>query len=131
MTKNFLYSLLCQCSIPLNGVTLTPATKIDNYRSYFETILAYDSDAAASHLTNALWYMDDGGLLPCDPAAADAENKVFITRWDQIKQSKEVQLYGKIHSDICNVPLYLVPGVRMQIKFSTAMSDLYLMNKDG
>jgi len=31
-----------------------------------------------------------------------------------------VQLYGRIHSDICIVPLYLVPGVRMQIKLTKA-----------
>jgi hypothetical protein len=30
----------------------------------------------------------------------------------------------KIHSDVCNVPQYLLPGVRLQIKFSKAKSGL-------
>ena len=131
MTNNFLQSLFSQCSIVLNGVTITQATKLKNYRSYFETLLTYGSDAAAMHLTNAFWYLDVGDVLPCDPTAADAENKVFITRWNRIKQSKEVQLHGRIHSDICNVPLYLIPGVRLQIKLSKAKPSFYPMNIDA
>jgi len=131
VTNNLLHSLFSQCSISLNGLTITQATELYNYRSYFETLLTYGSDAATTHLTNAFWYLDDGDLLPCDPTAADAKNKGFITRWKRIKQSKEVQLSGRIHSDICNVPLYLIPGVRMQIKLTKAMPSLYLMNKDA
>jgi len=131
VTNNFLHSLFSQCSIALNGVTITQATELYNCRSYFETLLTYDSDAAAMHLTNAFWYLDDGDLLPCDPTAADAKIKVFITRWNRIKQSKNVQLYGRIHSDICNVPLYLIPGVRIQIELTKANPSFYLMILDA
>jgi len=93
--------------------------------------LTYGSDAAASHLTNAFWYLDDGDLLPFDPTAADAKIKGSITRWNRVKQSKEVELFGRIHSDICNVSQYLIPGVRLQIRFTKARSNLYLMNKDA
>jgi len=110
-------------------VTITQAAELYNYLSFFETILTYGSDAATSHLTNAFWYLNDGNLLPCYSTAADAKNKGFITRWDRIKQSKEVKLYGRIHSDICNVPLYLIPGVRLQIRLTKAKSCFYLMNK--
>jgi len=92
VTNNFLHSLFSQCSISLNGVTITQATELYKYRSYFETLLTYGSDAATTHLTNAFCYLDDGDLLPCDPTAADAKNKVFSTRWKKIKQSKEVKL---------------------------------------
>jgi len=130
VTNNFLHSLFSQCSIALNGVTITQATELYNYHSFFETILTYDSDAATSHLRNAFWYLDDCDLLPCDPTAADAKNKGFITRWDRIKQRKEIQVYGRIHSNICNVPLYLIPGVRLQMRLTKAKSSFYLMNKD-
>ena len=48
-----------------------------------------------------------------------------------MKQSKEVQLYGRIHNDICNVPLHLVPGVRMQINLTKAKTIYSLMNNDA
>ena len=88
VNNNFLHSLFSQCSIALNGVTITQAAELYNYRSFFETILTYGSDAATSHLTNAFWYLDDGDLLPCDPTAADAKNKGFITRWNKINRAR-------------------------------------------
>ena len=109
-TSNLLHSLFSQCNIALNGTTITPATDLYNYRSYFETILTYGSDAAVSHLTNAFWYLDDGDLLPCDPTATDAKNKGFIARSNRMKQRKEIQLYGRLHNDICNVSRFLLPG---------------------
>jgi len=105
MTNNFLHSLFSQCSIAINGVTITQSSELYNYQSHFETLLTYSNDAAATNLTNAFWYLDDGDLLPYDPTAADAKSKGFITRWSKRKQSKVVQLYGRIDSDICNVPL--------------------------
>ena len=48
VTNNFLHSLFSQCNITLNGVTITPATDLYNYRSFLESILTYGSDAAIS-----------------------------------------------------------------------------------
>ena len=131
VTNNFLHSLFSQCSITLNGVPITQASELYQYHSYLETLLTYGSDASTSHLTNSFWYLNDGDMLPCDPTAEKTAttNNGFITRWNRIKQSKEVQLYGRLHSDYCNVPLYLVPGVRIQIKLTKARPNFYLMNK--
>ena len=85
VTNNFLHSLFSQCTIALNGVTITQAAELYIYRSFFETILTYGSDAAASHLTNAFWYLDDGDLLPCDPTAADAKKQRFHHEMEQDK----------------------------------------------
>jgi len=82
VTNNFLHSLFSQYSIALKSVIIIQATELNNYRSYFETLLTYGSDATATHLTNAFWYLGVGDLLPCDPTAADAKNKDFITQWN-------------------------------------------------
>jgi hypothetical protein len=34
------------------------------------------------------------------------------------KQSNELELYGKIHAELFNVPQLLVPGVQLKIKFT-------------
>ena len=97
VTNNFLHSLFSQCIIALNGASITQASELYRYHSYLETLLTYGSDAAASNLTNAFWYLDNGDMLPCDPTAAQTgtTNKGFIARWNRIKQSKEIQLYGR------------------------------------
>ena len=64
VTNNFLHSHFSQCSIALNGVNITQATEIYNYRSYFETLLTYGIYTAATHLTNGFWYLDGGNLQP-------------------------------------------------------------------
>jgi len=79
VTNNFLHSLFSQCSIAPYGVTITQASELYKYRSYFETLLTYGNDAASTHLTNAFWYLYNGDLLTCNLTAADAK-KVFITR---------------------------------------------------
>jgi len=71
-------------------------------------------------------------MLPCDPSTADktaaATNVGFITSWDKKKHSKDVQLYGRLHRDNCNVPKFLLPGVILHIKWTKARSSFYLMN---
>jgi hypothetical protein len=133
VTNNFLHSLSNQCSIALNNVCVTLSTELSNYRSYLETLLTYGNDAAQTHLTNAFWYLDNGDMLPCDPTAAvtATTNGASKVRWDKIKPSKDVELYGRIHSDICNVAQYLIPGVGLQIKFTQAHQNLFLINNDA
>jgi len=50
---------------------------------------------------------------------------------EQDQTEQKFQLYGRIHTQIRNVPLYLIPGLRMQIKLTKAKSSFYLMNKDA
>ena len=70
-------------------------------------------------------------MLTCDPTATytDTTNKGFIARWIKIKQRKEVQFYGRLHSYLCKVPLYLLPGIRLQIKLTKARPSFYLINE--
>jgi len=37
-------------------------------------------------------------------------------------------MYGRIHSDICNAPLYLLSGVKIQIKFTKAKQAFFLIS---
>ena len=48
---------------------------------------------------------------------------------EKTKAEQEVQLYGRLHSDICNVPRFLLPGIRIQIRLTNAGTSFYLMNK--
>jgi len=127
-TNNFLHSLLIQCTIALNGVDITQSGVLYNYRAYLETISSYGNDAASSHLTNSYWHKDAGDMPPCNPTKADSTNTGFIERWKKQKQSKKFEMYGRIHSDPCNVPKFLLPGVSLQIKFKNAKPSFYLMN---
>ena len=81
VTNNFLQSLFSQRTVSLNGTTITQSTEIYNYRSLLETLLTYGNDAATTHLRNAMWIMDDGNMVACEPTSDDvSNNKGFVTR---------------------------------------------------
>jgi len=93
--------------VSLNGTTITQSTELYNYRSLLETLLTYGNDAATTHLKNAMWIMNAGNMVACDPTSDDASNnKGFVTRWSLTKKSREIELYGRVHTDFCNV-LYI------------------------
>jgi hypothetical protein len=39
-------------------------------------------------------------------------------------------MHGRLHAEICNVPRFLLPGVRMQVKLTKAKPSFYLMHTD-
>ena len=45
--------------------------------------------------------------------------------------SRDVQHLGRLHTDLCNVPLFLLPRVPLQIKLTRARPSFYLMNKSA
>ena len=79
-----------------------------------------------------MWNMVAGNMVACDPTFDDeSNNKGFATRWSLTKKSQEIDIYGRVYTDFSNVPVYLLPGVGVQIKFTKARTGFYLMNKDA
>jgi len=71
-------------------------------------------------------------MQPSDPTAEMhtlATNDGFIARWSRLSGSRDVQIFGRLHTDLCNVPLFLLPRVPLQIKLTKARPSFYLMNK--
>jgi len=57
-------------------------------------------------------------------------NGVLITRWDKLSGSKELQVFGRLHSVLFNFPLVLLPGVNIKIKLTKARTSFYMMGKE-
>jgi len=134
VTNNLLQSLFSQCTVVLNGTTFTQSSEHYNYRSNLETLLTYGTDAAATNITNVYWYRETGDMLPCDPTSVTVPAMTcwgFITRWDKLSASKDLLLFGRLHSDLFNVPLVLLPGVSLQIRLSKARPSFYMMSKEA
>ena len=112
VTNNFLRFLFSQSNITLNCVTITQGSVHYHYHSYLETLMTYGTDAAPIHLSSAYCYLDTD---PSTENLTATTNRVFITLWNRLCTSTEFQLLGRLHSNIFNVPLYLMPGVRLQI----------------
>jgi len=59
---------------------------------------------------------------------AETTNGGFIDRWRKMKESQTIEMYGRIHSDICNFPLYLLPGFKIQIKLTKDRPAFYFVS---
>jgi len=71
-------------------------------------------------------------MNPCDPIAEkhnSSKNNGFIALWIELSGSRDVQLFGLLHTDMCNVSLFLLLRVQLQIKLSKAPPSFYLMNQ--
>ena len=100
---NFLHSLFSQVDVSLNGTSITNSTNTYGYRAYLESLFTYGPAAKESQLTAALFYKDEAGKMdkynPMEAAAAD-RNKGLVARTAFISESEEVDMIGRIHSDI-------------------------------
>ena len=91
VVNNLLHSLFNQCTVVLNGTTITQSGEHYDYRSYLDTLLTYGIDAAATRLTNAYWYRVNGDMMPCDPTTATVTavtNRCFITHLAPVKSCR-------------------------------------------
>ena len=129
--KKFITFLFEQYNISLNGITVTHAANLYYYRAFLETLLSYGNEAAESRLPNAFWYRDTGDHVVCNATEAltSSTNTDLLARYDRLKQSKEIEMVCRLHTDICNFPKHLLPGDRMQIKLTKANREFYLMSE--
>ena len=96
---------------------------------YVETLLTYATYAADSHLKVANWQLEEGNLLVGDCSKPnEVSNMGFLARWNHVKKSLEVHMYGGLHADICNVPTHIINGVKMKKKLTKAKPAFYLLS---
>ena len=132
VANKLIHSLFSQCNVSLNSVAVTLSREHYIYRLFVETALTYGTDGATSHSTDTNFYPDLCEMQLCDPIIEKYSantNEGFISRWSSLIGSSGVQIFGRLHTDRCNVPLNVLPSVRHYIKFKKPRPNIYLMNK--
>lgn len=127
--NNFLHSLFSQVDVSLNGTLITNSTNTYAYRSYLETLLSFGESAKKSHLTAGLFYKDVAGKMDvANPAAVgDDRNNGLTKRAAFTERSREVDLIGRVHSDIFFQERYMLNEVTTRIKLSRNKDAFCLM----
>ena len=121
-----LQSLFSQVDISLNDKLVSQSSNTYAYRAYLETLLNYGVSASSSHLTTALWYKDTAAHMDANDITGD--NAGLEERSEYTKESKTVDLIGRIHSDIFFQEKYLVSGVNVRIRFVRSSNAFVLMS---
>ena len=130
--NNALHSLFSQIDVSLNGTLITDSTNTNGYRAYIEDLLSYGSAAKKSQLTCALFYKDTAGKMDSnDPTADDDANDGLVTRASFTTGGKEVDLLGRLHTDIFFQSRYLLNEVNTRIKLSRSKDSFCLMSSSA
>jgi hypothetical protein len=128
--NNFLRSLFSQVDVSLNGTLTTSSMKTYAYRAYIETLLSYGADGKTSQLTRvALFYKDEAGKMDKpNPLAANAadRNSGLASRQAFAAESHEINMIGRIHTDICFQDRYMLNEVNTKIKLIRSQDVRFL-----
>lgn len=111
----WLHSLFSQVDISLNETVITDSTLTYPFRAYIETALSYGSDAKKSHLTAALFYGDTPGHLNDTKGTGNVGLK---SRAKRTAGSKTVDMYGRLHTDICAQDRFILNGVDVKFRLT-------------
>ena len=120
----WMHSLFSQVDVSLNDVLVTPSENTYPYRAYIETMLNYGREAKQSYLTGALWYRDSTNHF--DETAGD-ENKGLRSRREIASRSKEVDMMGRLHTDMCHQERYMLNGVDIKVRLVPSKNEFHLM----
>ena len=122
----FLHSLFSQVDISLNGTLITASTNTYPYRAMLETLLSYGEDAKRSQLTSALFYKDKAGAMDSVTVEGNT-NDGFMKRRALARESREIDMMGRIHADIFFQDRYMLNEVGVKIKLSRSKNNFCLM----
>lgn len=126
--NNWLHSLFSQVDVSLNNVLISPSENTYPYRAYIESLLNYGQDAKEGHLTASFYYQDSPSHL--DDTGGNDNNGLRIRR-QLAARSHQIDMIGRLHSDIMNQDRYLINGVDVKIKLSPSKPTFHLMAADG
>ena len=113
---NFLHTLWSQCDLYMNGSLVTPSNADYAYRAYIETLLSFGKEAKESQLSSVLWYRNTSGHFD----EKTDTNVGFTRRKAMAAQSSEIEMLGRLHTDLTFQNRYLLSGVEIRIRLIRA-----------
>lgn len=123
----FLHSLFSQVDVSLNGTQITSSMNTYPYRAMIESLLSYGGDAKESQLTSELFYKDTAGRMDSVDFQEAGRNAGLYKRSRFTNASTEVDLMGRLHSDIFFQDRYMLNEVATKIKLVRSKKEFVLM----
>lgn len=124
LVNNILHSMIQQVNVSLNGKNISMPDNNYAYRAYIESLLNFGNDAGKTHLETCGWIADSKAV---DNLANLDGLKL---RTEKTKNSKILEVVGKIHADMLNQPLLLLNNVDVRISLSLHKPEFFILGAD-
>lgn len=123
----FLHTLFSQVDIALNDTLISASENTYPYRAYLEATLGYSPSAKKGHLTASLFYRDSTNHF--EDTQGDG-NTGLKARRQAAARSREIDMMGRLHTDLMHQERYMLPGVDVKIKLIPSKSAFNLIAHD-
>lgn len=123
--NNFLHSMFSSIDMYLNNKPVSHNMDTYPYRAYLENLFSYGNEIKKSQLRAELWNKDKTKKFNAYDEGGMSERKEII------KESKPVEMQGKLHLDLCLQEKYLPNGIEIKIKLNRASPLFCLMVGEG
>jgi hypothetical protein len=120
----WLHSLFSQADVSLNDTVVSPSENTYAYRAYLETELSYNAEAKNGFLSAALYAKDTPEHM--DATQGD-DNTGLKERREAAAASAEIDMIGRLHSDMFTQDRYLLNGVDVKIKLTPSKEAFHLI----
>jgi len=129
--NNLLHSFFCEIEVFVNGMLITSTNNTYSYRAYLETLLSYGRDAKYSELQVVMYYKDTAGQMEViNVTGENARNLGLNKRAASFARSREVEMLGRIHSDLFLQEKYLPNDVNLHLRLIRNKNAFCLMGAD-
>lgn len=126
LTNNALHSIFSQVDL---NVQQCPTTEVGTnyaYKAYLDTLL----ECQNLHDLDCQFFIKDGrGIDDTDPVGG--RNNALFERAIYTKESKELDLIGRLPVDLCQQPRLILNGVPVTVKLWQNSDSFRLLAKDG
>lgn len=125
--NNFFHSMFSSIDLYLNNKLVTSNMDTYPYRAYIENLFSFGADVKDNQLKAAEhWYEDEPGRFEdfeCD--------NIKKGRGEATKQSKSLELMGRLHLDLAMQDKYLPNGIEIKLRLNRASPQFCIMAEDG
>ena len=122
--NNWMHSLFSQVDVSLNETLITPSSQTYPYRAYVENLISHGDDAKESQLGSVLWFKDTKKHMD----SLSLNDNIGMNRRNTFtKESKIVDMMGRLHVDLFHQDRYLINAVDMKLRLIRSRDCFSLM----
>ena len=121
--SNWLHSLWSQVDLSLNNTLVTQSNNTYPYRPYIENLLSFGKEAKKSQLLSNLLIKDTAEAFDTNAAG----NVGFTKRKAAAVESHEIDMFGKLHVDMCFQNRYLLNGIEIKLRLIKSKKEFCLL----
>lgn len=122
---NFLHSLISQVDLALNGVLISSSENTYGYRAIIESLLGLSKGGKETFMSASLFHQDTAGHLD-DTNGND--NPGMSARKARAAESKTIDMFGKLHTDLGGCNRYIIPGVDIKIRLVPSKAAFHIIS---